>query len=257
MKSWQRFMATNQPLLGSTILVTRPEQQTQFLSEQLTMLGARVLSMGVIDIMPIEAESWPEIAIEAQDMIVFVSRNAVLCFVSELTKSLPSTTRFVAVGAATARCMTEQGLRVDVQAPAPAGSESLLALPEMQNVSGLQVMIVRGETGRELIADTLTERGAKIQYLEVYRRCLPSYTATKIAQAKSADIIVVMSVAGLENVCQILNDDLIKGKILIVVSERIRQFALELGFQCVAVTDDVSDTAVVHRVIEIGQNNGE
>ncbi len=257
MKSWPRFMATNPSLLGSTVLVTRPEQQTQFISEQLTQLGAKVISIGVIDIMPIEASFWPKLALESQDMIVFVSRNAVMCFIAGFSDRLPATTRLVAVGAATARCMVEQGLRVDIQAPAPAGSESLLAMAEMQAVEGLRVTIVRGETGRELIADTLSARGAKIQYLEVYRRSLPQYSATEIAQAQSADIIVVMSAAGLENVCQLLNNDTIKEKRLVVVSERIRQFAQGLGFQCIAVTDDVSDTAVVHQVIEIGQNNGE
>jgi len=257
MRFWQRFMAVSQSLLGKTVLVTRPEQQTQFLSEQLTQLGAKVISMGVIDIMPIEPKEWPKIALETQDMIVFVSRNAVDCFVAGLTTPLPVTTSLVAVGAATARYMSEKGLRVDIQAPAPAGSESLLALPEMQSVAGQYVTIVRGETGRELIADTLTARGANIQYLEVYRRCLPSYSTAEIAEAASANIIVVMSVAGLENVCELLNNDTIKEKKLIVVSERIKQFALGLGFQCVAVTADVSDTAVVHQVIEIGQNNGE
>jgi len=257
MKSWLRYMENRPPLLGSTILVTRPEPQAKKLAERLAGLGAKVVSMSVIEIVPIKAEVWPKIAFEKQDMIVFVSRNAVACFVAEMPALLSPTTRLVAVGAATARCMVEKGLRVDIQAPAPAGSESLLALAAMKSVAGQAVLIVRGETGRELLADTLKARGARIEYLEVYRRCLPDYTAEEVAQALTADIIVITSVAGLENLCQIVGNAEIKQKVLLVVSERIRQFAEELGFQHIAVTDDVSDTALVHQMIKIGQNNGE
>jgi uroporphyrinogen-III synthase len=49
----------------------------------------------------------------------------------------------------------------------------------------------------------------------------------------------------------------IKDKSLIVVSDRIRQHAVELGFQHIYVTDDVSDAAMVQQVIEVGQNNGK
>jgi uroporphyrinogen-III synthase len=206
---------------------------------------------------PIKAEVWPEITFSKQDMIVFVSQNAVACFVAEMPELLSPTTQLVAVGAATARCMVENGLRVDIQAPAPAGSESLLALSEMNAVAGKAVLIVRGETGRELLADTLRDRGARIEYLEVYQRCLPHYTAEDVALALKADTIVITSVAGLENLCQIVGEAEVKHKTLIVVSERIRQIAAALGFQHIAVTDDVSDTAVVHKMIEIGQNNGE
>ena len=43
---------------------------------------------------------------------------------------------------------------------------------------------------------------------------------------------------------------------LLVVSERIKQVAVELGFQHIVVSDDVSDAAVVNRIVEIGQENG-
>jgi uroporphyrinogen-III synthase len=147
--------------------------------------------------------------------------------------------------------MVEKGLRVDIQAPAPAGSESLLALTEMQDVAGQKMMIVRGETGRELLADTLRARGANIQYLEVYKRCLPRYTQEEVTRALKVDTIIVTSVAGLENLCQLINDETMKHKMLVVVSERIKQVALGLGFQRIAVTDDVSDTAIADHVVKI------
>ena len=68
--------------------------------------------------------------------------------------------------------------------------------------------------------------------------------------------MLVTSVAGLENLCQIVNNDVIKLKTLLVVSTRIEQVAKELGFQHVVVSDDVNAGAVINRIVEIGQKNG-
>lgn len=246
-----------QLLKHTQILITRPETQTTALSARLSSFGASVLSLAVIDIEPIAASAWPVVSIAEQDMVVFVSRNAVICFKAEYSAALPDKMQCVAVGAATAKCMTEHGFKVAIQAPSPAGSESLLALPTMQNMANKRVLIVRGETGRELLADTLRARAATITYLEVYRRCVPTYGAEKVAAILSVDWLVVTSVTGLENLCQIVNNEAIKLKMMLVVSERIKQIAVGLGFQHVVVSDDVSDDAVINRIVEIGQDNGK
>jgi uroporphyrinogen-III synthase len=127
----------------------------------------------------------------------------------------------------------------------------------MQNIVDKQFLIVRGTGGRELLANTLMTRGAKISYLEVYQRQIPSLADVEIDQAKQADAIIVTSNTGLDNLCQLVAVESIKDKSLIVVSDRIRQHAVELGFQHIYVTDDVSDAAMVQQVIEVGQNNGK
>jgi uroporphyrinogen-III synthase len=245
------------PLKGIKVLITRPEAQTHALSQKLNLLGADVLVFPVIEIVVISPEFWPTITITKQDMLVFVSRNAVTSFIAGFKGTLPENTQCVAVGAATAQCLTQAGFTVDIQAPPPAGSDSLLTLSEMQNVANKQVMIVRGEAGRELLADTLIARGATISYLEVYRRCMPSYDVKRVAEALTADWLVVTSVTGLENLCQMMNNEAIKFKMLLVVSTRIEQVAVGLGFQHIVVSKDVCDAAVVNRIVEIGQENGK
>ena len=246
----------DQPLNGIGVLVTRPEGQAKTLSDKLSGLGAHVVSLPVIEVVPIAATLWADVDISIQDMLIFVSRNAVTSFLAGHDGAMLANKQCIAVGAATAQCMVENGLTVDIQAPPPAGSESLLALPAMQDTAGKRVLIVRGETGRELLAETLAARGATIHYLEVYRRCLPAYGDERIAKAMQADWMIVTSVAGLENLCQIVNNDAIKLKMLLVVSTRIEQVAKKLGFQHVVVTNDVNDDAVINRIVEIGQKNG-
>lgn len=239
------------PLEGQKIVLTRPKRQIQGLTERLSAVGAEPIAFPVIEIESIAVSEWPVMSLEAYDMVVFVSCNAVHHFMDQYVGPLPEQIQWVAVGAATANCMTERGLAVAVQAPPPAGSESLLALPDMQAVEGKRILIVRGETGRELLAETLTARGATIMYLAVYRRCLPTPEQATLTQVAGADWLVVTSVAGLENLCRLVNNSAIKHKILLVVSERIKQVAIGLGFQQVVVTDDVSDAAIVDRIVEI------
>jgi uroporphyrinogen-III synthase len=245
------------PLKGIRVLVTRPEAQAKTLLERLVTLGAEVVALPVIEIVAIAPTSWLAVDLTEQDMLIFVSRNAVLSFMAGFEGTLPEEMQCVAVGAATAKCLFESGLTVDIQAPPPAGSESLLALSEMQDMTDKRVVIVRGETGRELLADTLIARGATITYLEVYRRCVPNYDGTRVTEALSVDWLIVTSVAGLQNLCQIVNNEGIKLKMLLVVSERIKQVAVGLGFQHVVVSEDVSDAAVVSRIVKIGQENGK
>lgn len=250
-------MVTKPGLDGLKVLVTRPEQQARSLCDSITSAGGVAIALPVLEIVPILPWHEPEINLAEQDMIIFISRNAVTYFMAGLQTSLTDNVQLVAVGAGTAATMREHGLRVDIQPPPPAGSESLLTMPELNTVQDKNVLIVRGEGGRELLADTLLVRGANINYLEVYRRGLPCPTKQEIEQAKTADCIVITSTAGLDNLCQLIDINQLIPKGLIVMSERIRQYALNLGFQQCAVVADASDAGVMQQVNRMERSNGK
>lgn len=257
MTSWPLYMVAKPSLNGLKVLVTRPQQQARSLCDSITTAGGIAIAFPVVNIELISVGNETSMAIINQDMIIFISRNAVNYFMTGLKTLLADDVQLVAVGAGTAATMLQHGLRVDIQAPSPAGSESLLAMSELKNVKDKSVLIVRGEGGRELLADTLITRGANIRYIEVYRRSLPSPSMAAVGQAKLADCIIITSIAGLDNLCQLINVEEIVHKWLIVISERIKEYAKKLGFeQCVVVTD-ASDAALMQQVIRMERNDGK
>lgn len=250
-------MVTKSSLDELRVLVTRPEQQAEKLCAMVTDAGGVAIPFPVITIKPIARENWSNIVLAEQDMIIFVSINAVKFFIAGKQDKLSDKIQLVAVGASTARYMREQGLRVDLQPPVPAGSESLLAMSALKNLKDKKVLIVRGQGGRELLADTLAARGAKIRYIEIYQRSLPIPSTEEIEQAKTADCIVITSVASLKNLLMLIDGDSLKSKKLIVVSERIREYAMHGGFQHVAVADDASDVALMQQLNRMEQIDGK
>jgi uroporphyrinogen-III synthase len=246
-------------LAGQRILVTRPEAQAGALAELIRDSGGDPILFPVIRI----ETGFNQGALQALDLnrydwLIFVSRNAVEGF-QAAGHALPSALRLAAVGDGTASAMRDAGLAVDCQPEISNGSEGLLQMPAMQNLNDQQVLIVRGEGGRELLADTLSARGATITYIEVYRRVMAMHAHAHCITAMHADKVVCTSVAGVDNLCRILSEfkaDLLC-KPLVVVSERIKQHARGLGFRWVEVSRSASDDAVLQTLIDMDKQHGE
>ncbi len=250
-------MVTDGSLNSLKVLVTRPEQQARQLCRLIAAAGGQPFAFPVITIKPIPAQNWNRIPLIEYDMIIFVSQYAALYFVAGLHQPLATSARLIAVGPATANAMYGAGLSVDIMPLGVAGSESLLTMPEFNNIGGKKIAIVRGQGGRELLAYQLIQRGAKINYIEVYQRHMTTPANADIAQAKMADCVIITSGSGLDNLCVLTNYANLKRKWLIVVSERIKQYAVKLGFSKILVSYDASDTAVMQQINILGNINGK
>jgi uroporphyrinogen-III synthase len=252
-------MAMNSSLAGQQILVTRPEAQSEDLIRLIEQAGGKAISFPVISIVPFPAEYWNTLQLDEIDWLIFVSRNAVECFVEGWQQSLPDHVQMAAVGDGTARAMREAGLRVDCQPDRSIGSEGLLQKPEMQDVQDKRIVIVRADGGRALLADTLKARGATIRYVEIYRRESAQHGQQDCLRAMKADKLICTSVAGVDNLCDILAEfrEELFCKPLVVVSERIRDHAQALGFKRVAVSDEASDSAMLKTLIEMDKQHGK
>ena len=80
----------DRPLLGQTVLVTRPAEQAEALAAPLRELGAQVLLQPAIEIGP--PESWSEVdrsiaTLSEFDLVVFCSHNGVRFFMDRLLQT--------------------------------------------------------------------------------------------------------------------------------------------------------------------------
>ncbi|MGQ0655412.1 MAG: uroporphyrinogen-III synthase, partial [Betaproteobacteria bacterium] len=144
-------------LAGRGVVVTRPRALAKGLAARIEAAGGRAILFPAIEIESLPAPASLQHVAE-YDLVVFISPTSI-AMAAPHAKGLAQA-RLAAVGAGTRQALEQHAGR-PVLAPAAAGdSEALLALPELADVSGRRVLIVRGEGGRALLGDALASRGA-------------------------------------------------------------------------------------------------
>ena len=246
------------------VLVTRPEQQAEQLCQLIIRHGWQPIRFPVLQLKAIEQNLDTALAVGKLNQyhwLIFVSANAVKFVPAGFQNAFNERVRIAAVGKATAAALRAAGMPVDLLPEQEFNSEALLATPEMRQVNGLTCLIVRGQNGRELLAEKLTERGAQVEYLEVYRRTKPELERSKIVYLLTKhklDIITATSSEAVQNLLELSGEKIAKVLKLIplvVISDRIRKKAENLGFKQTVVADEPSDTAIVSAIMTL--LNGE
>jgi uroporphyrinogen III methyltransferase / synthase len=169
-------MMDERPLLGRTVLVTRPVDQAGRLGDVLSDAGATPLEIPTIAIEP--PATWdPVDATIAQggyDWVVFTSANGVTAFLERLAaagadQSWWRVTRVAAVGPRTAGLLRQAGIRVDV-VPDEFVADALVAtLAHDEPLNGRRVLFPGAERARDTVDQGLREHGAIVDRVTVYR----------------------------------------------------------------------------------------
>ena len=247
-------------LKGAHILVTRPAHQAENLSLLIEGRGGVAVRFPALAIVALDDSGTIQNTLAHLDRyqwLIFISANAVTMhsyYSDDVRINEFESVRVAAIGKATAQALALAGLAVDLVPESGYNSEALLAMPEMQSMNGQNCLIIRGEGGREELATTLRSRGANVEYLDVYKRIIPDIDSSQvsllIAQDK-LDAITITSGETLQNLVIMLEEKyhqrLFKVA-LVVVSNRIRQIAADLGFKRIAVTQSPSDIAILETV---------
>lgn len=243
-----RELHVKQPLAGLKIAVTRPRDQAQRLALRISQAGGIPFLFPLLDISPLQDTQVlrDQISRLARfDLAIFISPNAVRYGMAAIrfAGDLPHALKIATVGQGSAAALRDLGI-LEVIAPVEhSDSENLLALPELQNISGWRVLIFRGEGGRELLGDTLTERGASVEYAACYRRCNPRQDIVSLLDA-APDALTVTSSEALNYLWQML-DDAQRDKLcclpLFVPHKRIAELAHRQGWRQVVQTDAGDD----------------
>jgi uncharacterized protein HemX/uroporphyrinogen-III synthase len=237
---------TDGPLVGLGVLVTRPEPDDGPLARKLADAGAIVWQLPAVRIeaaTPDEDLLGRARASLDTGLFIFVSRNAVRFGLPALGGP-PA--RALAVGPSTARELSAAGISV-LSESAGFDSETLLRLDLLTEPLDEEIWIVRGEGGRALLGETLAARGAKVAYLEVYRRRPPKPEPKVLADTLAAwrhggvGAVTATSVEILDNLRNLLGSeyaDLLSEAPLVTASERVVQRAAETGHRAERIVAD-------------------
>ncbi|NMH65158.1 uroporphyrinogen-III synthase [Shewanella salipaludis] len=218
------------------VLLTRPDGRNAAMAAALSARGIAHLVTPLLAVEPLSGAALEAglNRLQTADILIFISTNAVHYALSSRSRPLPSQACY-AVGDATWQALSQLGIAA-VKAPdEQQQTEGLLTLPALREVKGKRIVIVRGQGGRETLAEQLQARGAEVSYLEVYRRVCPPLEPQQILaqwQAFGIDTILVTSGEILENLLELVPKELfswLRACHIIVPSPRISAQASAAG----------------------------
>jgi uroporphyrinogen-III synthase len=245
------------------VLVTRPDPAGSELCKAIQEAGDLAIFMPTIDFAPPADQGALMRAIEAigeQDVLIFISPRAVYESIPAIRRAwpqLPPAVTIAAVGQGTAAALKKAGLISTVVPEDEWGSEGLLKLPVFQSLKGKKIAVIRGEGGRDWLEETLQKRGATVLPVIVYQRILPTFDISAylpLFRDEKIDVIVCTSFQGVQHLSIMVGKESQSSLVqipLIVVSERIKSLASELGFQRIWVAANASHQAILEILAQI------
>ncbi|RCV90445.1 uroporphyrinogen-III synthase [Billgrantia montanilacus] len=242
------------------VLICRPGERSRALAGAIEALGLPVVNLDVMTLEPVPEtpalrSAWLDF--DHFHKVVVVSPFAADCLYEALDRywpALPLGTAWYAVGAATAETLHDRlGVRVHVP-PVRAGedtSEALLQLASLRDLQGQRILLVAGEGGRTLLADTLAARGGRVTRLSLYRRRLHPPAPAMQARLAKGDYraLVISSGEMLEHLARWCNETTLNQP-LIVSSRRLATLANDLGFCTPVVASGATPAALAAAVAE-------
>src|SRR5579859_653651 len=222
-------------LAGRGVVVTRPRDLAAAFATRIERLGARALVFPTIEIQALPAPAaLSEIA--RFDFVAFVSPSAVRV-TRRMLPAWPQGVRAVAISSGTKRELDAAGIAPVIVSTATPDSEGLLAAPELQQMAGKRVLVIRGDDGRALLGESLAARGAHVEYAECYRRVRPDVDpAPLLAAWRRGEVaaVIALSAQALANFVDMTHGALAATP-LFVPHERIARRAQALGLREIVV----------------------
>ncbi len=204
-------------MTGWRLLLTRPSEDCAALAAILA--DAKVFSSSLplleIQALPVtDAQRATLLELDRYCALIVVSKPAAHLGLKLLRSYWPEPPcqSWFSVGAGTGQILADAGLQVFYPQTGD-DSEALLALPQLREAicrPDPRVLIVRGEGGRELLSERLRDLGASVDYLELYRRCLPHYAEDALLRKIAGERLnglVVSSGQGFSHLLQLAGAD--------------------------------------------------
>lgn len=234
-------MNPDSPLAGLHIAVTRPLAQAQNLCDGIARLGGTPICYPLLAVTAISDYTQFKQQLQklsSTDWAIFISSNSVefaMPLVKQHYPELPPQLKFAAIGPQTADALKDYGIKEVLIPEQRYDSETLLSLPQMQNINNQRVAIFRGVGGRELMAETLKSRGAEVYFAESYQRINPQINTDILDQQWQQHKLHALVVTSSEAMRYLLklaeNSPWLSHVTLCVNHERIAELPKALGLK--------------------------
>ncbi|SDX53639.1 uroporphyrinogen-III synthase [Pseudomonas syringae] len=230
---------------GWRLLLTRPAEESAALARVLADAGIFSNSLPLLETEPLPltpAQRSIIFELLGYSAVIVVSKPAARLAIELIDEVWPQPPLqpWFSVGSATGQILLDYGLQASWPEQGD-DSEALLELPRLKEAiatPGSRVLIMRGDEGRELLADQLREQGVDVDYLPLYRRYLPQYAPDTLLQRVTVERLnglVVSSGQGFEHLLQMAGDSWLDlaGLPLFVPSPRVADIARAAGARTV------------------------
>ena len=163
------------------VVITRPLAQAVPLAAQVKAIGRDPVVFPLLEILPLPDQSRLQSVMQdlaSYAMVAFVSPNAIDAAFRHVT-TWPPQVALAVVGEGSRAALAQHGLASDnatIFSPVDrerTDSQTLLEVLDLDALRGKRVLIIRGETGRELLADALRDKGVAVETVAAYRRAAP------------------------------------------------------------------------------------
>jgi uroporphyrinogen III methyltransferase / synthase len=226
------------PLFGTRIVVTRARAQASGLAATLQALGAEVVELPAIRIVPRIDSA------EVQDAIGAIHSYALVCMTSpngarllfdalgaaELDARALANATVAAIGPGTAAALAERGIRADV-VPERSIAESLVESLAAFDVADRPVLVARAAQARDVLPDALRDRGAKVDVVALYETVAEDPDPVAVEAARSADYLTFTSSSTVRNLTRALGDELPAAARVVSIGPVTSEAARAVGLQ--------------------------
>jgi uroporphyrinogen III methyltransferase/synthase len=194
------------PLFGLRVVVTRARAQASGLAATLAALGADVIELPAIRVVPrIDSAEVSDAvgAIHSYALVCLTSPNGVRLLFDALeaagldARALANAT-VAAIGPGTARALAARGIRADV-VPERSVAEALVESLEAVDVTDRPVLVARAADARDVLPDALRERRAKVDVVALYETVAEEPDPEAVEAASSADYVTFTSSSTVRN----------------------------------------------------------
>ena len=204
------------PLFGQGIVITRPKEQAEEFAQLLRKQGAKVILFPTIKIVPTTGGQKLDRAIrnvEAYQWLIFTSANGAKLFFQrfhELGRDIRDLKGvcICTIGPATAAVVEERGIKVDL-VPESFVAEGVVRAFQDRGISGQRILLPRAEVARDVIPEGLTQLGAQVEVVNVYRTVSSGAEGGRLKELISKgdiDVITFTSPSILKNFMAIMGE---------------------------------------------------